>query len=389
MSSGFKKVFFREIKRIKRTKVIINILFVLPLVLALAVFVVFKSSVLSDMPIGVYDEDNTRISRTFSRMLDASSAIEVKYKLTNSSDGERMLRGGDIYGFVVIPRNFSRDIIQGHSPKVPFYYNNQALLIGGIISKDVVVVSQTLMGQIRALSLMKKGKSKDYAVDSINLIGVDEHVRSNPYLNYSYFLAMGFTYQLFQILITFSAVWALGAELKKGSARRWLRLADDSVITAFFGKITPYFLIYFIMICFVYLIYLIFFNGVFGGNPFVFVLSTMLFIFSYQALSVMFIAVAGCLRLALSASAFYTAMGFAFVGVTYPLISMPKAAFIYGSIMPLTYYIGIFLDQTIRKIPPVYDLKNFIGIILLTALGLLFLPLLKKKALDKEYWYKL
>ena len=389
MNNGFKKVFFREIKRIKRTKVIFATLFIMPLVLALAIFTVFKSSVLSDMPIGIYDGDNTKLSRTLSRMLDASPSIEVRYKVQSSLEGEKMLRGGDIYGFVVIPKNFNKDVILGHSPKIPFYFNNQTLLIGGIISKDVIITSQTLIAQLRALSLMKKGKTKDNAIANINLIEIEEHIKSNPYLNYSYFLSMGFCFQVIQMFITFTFIWALGVELKKGSAKRWLKFANNSITTAFLGKAAPYFISFFVVINIIYLIYMVFFNGVFRGNPFIFTLATMMFIFAYQSLAVMFVAISGCLRLALSSGAFYTAMGFAFVGVTYPLISMPKIAFIYGSIMPLTYYIGIFLDQTIRKIPPAYDIKYFIGLIVLTLTGLLALPLMKKKALNKEYWYKL
>ena len=183
MNSGFKKVFFREIKRIKRTKVIFTALFILPIIISLAIFVVFKSALPTDLPFGVYDMDNTSLSRKLTRMLDASSSIEIKYKVQSSLEGERMLRGGDIYGFIVIPRDFNKDVILGRSPEVPFYFNNQTLLIGGIISKDVTVATQTLIGQIRALSLMKRGNSKDKAINSINIIGVDEHIKSNPYLN--------------------------------------------------------------------------------------------------------------------------------------------------------------------------------------------------------------
>ena len=84
------------------------------------------------------------------------SSAKVKYQLTNLEEGRQLLIEGKIYGFVVIPRNFQRDISRMQQPKLVFYYNNQRILIGGIVSKDI-----TMMVQSMIVGLDAKIKSKN------------------------------------------------------------------------------------------------------------------------------------------------------------------------------------------------------------------------------------
>ena len=48
------------------------------------------------------------------------------------------------FGIIRINKNFQRDIYRQNQPKLVYYYNNQRILIGGIITKDVNTLVQAI-----------------------------------------------------------------------------------------------------------------------------------------------------------------------------------------------------------------------------------------------------
>ena len=64
-----------------------------------------------------------------------------------------------------------------------------------------------------------------------------------------------------------------------------------------------------------------------------------------------FIAAAGDLRLATSIAAFYCAPAFAFAGVTFPTEAMPVAGQAWGSLLPVTHYLRVLVQQGMRGAP--------------------------------------
>ncbi|MDD3237510.1 MAG: ABC transporter permease [Candidatus Gastranaerophilales bacterium] len=388
MMDAFIAVFLRELRRIKNQKKLIFPMFILPIILCFLIFAIFKSGMPRNLPIAVYNADNSSLSRTYVRMLEASPTLNVAYQTTDMQEGRDLIVSGKAYAFIYIPRDFQRDIYKNKAPQLVYYYNNQLLLVGGIVSKEIVVVTRTLMGGINLAVKQKLGVPKGVAMSQLNVVEIDEHVNANPYLNYSYFLGIVSFAHILQILACCVCVWAVGTEFKNGSAIEWLECADNSILIGVLGKIFPYFLSFLFLTLFVDIVYF----GISGmplrGNiPFV-ILTTVLFILAYQLMGAAFVAYTGSLRFALSSGAFYTALGFTFAGVTYPQIGMPAFAKFYSSLLPISHYMKIMLDQTLRGIPWKYDMPSLYGLIVIILLALCFFPRLKRLALDKTQWYK-
>ncbi|MFA7657844.1 MAG: ABC transporter permease [Candidatus Gastranaerophilaceae bacterium] len=389
MANTFINVAKREFGKIFKKPVLLVIMFVVPLVICFILGETFKEGSPKNLPIAVLDQDNSSLSRKIARMVDATPTCEVKYHVTSLEEGRQLIVGGQTYALLVIPRDFTRDIYRGTYPKLVYYYNNQLLLIGGIITKDVTMAVQTVMVGVNAKIQMKKGLPKDVALSRINLIRVDEHVRSNPYLNYSYFLSLAAFVHTFQILIAFLAIWAVGIEFKEGTTKEWMETAGGSILTGIFGKLTPYILNFMIVSGLVYLIYFLGYGAPFKGSIIFLAFGTLLFILAYQLIGIMFVAITSNLRLSFSCGAFYTSLGFTFAGMTYPAIAMPAFAKFYSALLPLRPYISLLIDQSLREIPPVFDMVYIRWLILLALFGAAFLPLLKKHAQDEKQWYKI
>ena len=383
------KIIKREIHRIYKEPLFWTISFVMPLVMCLLICLIFSKGSPVNLPIAVLNEDNSAFSRMFVRDLESLPSCNVKYLVTSFDEGKNLLTEGKVYGFVAIPKNFQRDIYRLKQPKLLFYYNNQRILIGGIISKDVTTLVQTMIVGMDATMRSKRGLPMDVALKQTNLIRVNEHVRSNPYFNYQYFLSIVAFGHILQIHLILTILWALGTEFKYGTTKEWLRVSDNSIIKAYFGKLIPYLIIFITLFATLYGIYFGFMGIPYSGDVFMGILSTLLFIFACSCVAIIFISINGNFRYGLSNAAFYVAMGFAFAGVTFPVMAMPWIAKAYSSTLPLSYWVQVMIDQSLRNIPMIYDIKHLISLSVISIIGLLALIRLKKLALDESRWYQL
>ena len=90
----------------------------------------------------------------------------------------------------------------------------------------------------------------------------------------------------------------------------------------------------------------------------------------------LYVAITNNLRLSLSAGSFYTALGFTFAGVTYPVFAMPTLACVFANLLPIHHWLKIGLGQTLLGIPVKYQLP--------VCLVLVLFPLIRDQLSLKE-----
>ncbi len=385
---SYKDVVKREIKRIISDPLIWTVSFVIPIFMCLLICLIFGKGSPTNLPIAVYDADNTELSRLFIRNTKALPSCSIKYRVNSLKEGQDLLTEGKIYGFIAIPKDFQRDIYKLKQPTLMYYYNNQRILIGGIITKDISAMLQSMVVGIDAKIRNKKGLPYDVAISQANPIVVVDNINANPYFNYLYFLAFIAFGHILQINMVMISVYSIGTEFKDGTTKDWLSKANDSIFVGIMGKWTPYLIIFLIVFILLSVVYFVLFDVPFYGNRIGALMATLGFSIACFFVGAIFISINGNLRYCLSNSAFYVAMGFAFAGVTFPTMSMPILAKIYSATIPSTYWIKIMINQTFRKIPIIYDIKYFMGFLILTIIGILALKRLKKLAYDENRWYQ-
>ena len=383
---SYKAVVQREFTRFNHLTWFVS--FIFPLILCLMICFIFAKASPTNLPVAVYNADNSNLSRTIVRDINALPSCRVAYQLVNMEEGKKLLAEGKAYAFIVIPRNFERDIYRQNQPKLVYYYNNQRILIGGIITKDISTLVQTLLVGMDAKIKSKKGIPFKEAVKEANLINIVDHIRSNPYFNYLYLLALVAFGHILQISMVMTAVMAVGTEFKFGTTKEWLKAADDSISVAILGKFTPYIVLFTLLFNIIFLIYFQLFNAPFLGNMLVAFIATVVFVTTCFALGFVIMSINGNFRFGLSFAAFYVAIGFALAGVTFPVMAMPPIVRAYTLLMPLNYWTQIILDQSIRNIPFYYDIKYFLPYIVLIFISLIGLWRLKILANDESRWFK-
>ena len=379
----------REISKIKSNKFLMVMLFIAPIVFSIIVIWTFSAGIPRNLPIAVLDLDNSDITRTITRAIDSTPSAKVRYKVENYNQGYDLIKEGKVYAIIVYPQNFKKDLNRNNTPKIVYYYNNQMILIGSIITKDIQSTVMTLTKSVDAQIRMKKGLAKDPTLSKINLIRVDEKIKSNPYLNYSYFLSYAAVAHVFQIFAVLLAVWTLGIEFKEGTTKEWLKEADNSIISAAFGKLSVYLIVLLIQMFIVYGGYVIIYGAPFEGNILFTIFSSGIFLLAYQLMGLAFVAVLSNLRFAMSVGAFYTSLGFSLAGMTFPNMGMPLFTRFYSSLLPVRPYVNLLIDQAMKGFMLKYDLIYLFWIMVIGLLGTMFVPLLKKHANNEDLWYQI
>lgn len=379
----------REISKIKSNKFLMVMLFIAPIVFSIIVIWTFSAGIPKNLPIAVLDLDNSDITRTITRAIDSTPSAKVRYKVENYNQGYDLIKEGKVYAIIVYPQNFKKDLNRNNTPKIVYYYNNQMILIGSIITKDIQSTVMTLTKSVDAQIRMKKGLAKDPTLSKINLIRVDEKIKSNPYLNYSYFLSYAAVAHVFQIFAVLLAVWTLGIEFKEGTTKEWLKEADNSIISAAFGKLSVYLIVLLIQMFIVYGGYVIIYGAPFEGNILFTIFSSGIFLLAYQLMGLAFVAVLSNLRFAMSVGAFYTSLGFSLAGMTFPNMGMPLFTRFYSSLLPVRPYVNLLIDQAMKGFMLKYDLIYLFWIMAIGLLGTMFVPLLKKHANNEDLWYQI
>jgi ABC-2 type transport system permease protein len=143
-----------ELRRIFELKPAFSVL-----ILAILIYSVFypqpyRSEALRDVPIAVVDLDGTDSSRAFARQLDASADVSIAAVLPDIASAEREVYARSLYGILVVPEHFERDLLHGRSSPVALYADASYFLIYSRISSAVTSLAKTMGAEIEARRLV-------------------------------------------------------------------------------------------------------------------------------------------------------------------------------------------------------------------------------------------
>jgi len=190
------------------------------------------------------------------------------------------------------------------------------------------------------------------------------------------------------LFVLLSSVYTLGNELKRGTGPDLLDKSNNSVRLAIVGKLAPYTLIFTGFAVFINLLLYKIEGMPLNGNLAAIIGGQFVTIITYQLLGIIFIGATINLRLAMSLASAYSMMAITFSGLTFPLEGMPKAAQIFATIFPFTWWEKLFISQSLHG-SPISDALTYICYILIFQLvALAFLPLYKKYLGHEKYWGK-
>ena len=229
----------------------------------------FANNALRNVPIGVVDNDNTSFSQKFIRDLNATEYIEVIETPKDIEDAKSEYYKNKIRAFVLIPKDFERDIKCGNPSFVSSYTDSAYLIIYKNIATAVATVAGETGARIEVGTLMKKGTPKEVAKSLVNPVEFVQNPLYNPigsYQNYIYPLILIMILQQTMLI----GVSMLNATLRerisgfkeRGENGNWkltklnaINPYSNNPIEIVIGKSLAYVLLYFIYALIFFLIF--------------------------------------------------------------------------------------------------------------------------------------
>ncbi len=316
----------RELQRLRRLPVLWMLLGPIPAAMTLLLMGVFSSEVVRDLPVAVLDLDRSATSRIATRWLEALRSARLVGHVEDLGAARAILLERQVYGVLVVPRHFERDLVRGRSPHLTFLFNEEYLTAGGNVSSEVSRGSSTAAALLTALSGREPAP-----------IRVDVRSLFNPAGNYAQALGFLLIGGLLQVVIGLATIYAVGRELTDGTAPEWLEAARGSTAAAWLGKLGPYTVSHCVVAAALFGAYAAWYGIPVRGPGWLLIMATVAFVLASQALGLLLIAWTANLRSSLGAGAVIFGPAAAFSGVTFPLAAMPVAARIWAHTLPLTH----------------------------------------------------
>lgn len=337
----------------------------LPLLLMGILCWIFSAGLARDLKIGLVDLDQSVLSRQLAYSLDASAGLKVARQFDSIAEGANALRGGDSYALVVLPDHLERDARQGTQPRVTVFNNGQFILIAKLVNSALAQVVGTLNGQVGVLTAMADGKVLPGALGQAVPINSQVTALYNLNASYAQFLLSAILPAVWQILVVLYGLNALARTDRLG-----LDWTTKGVWFGLWRTLLPHVLIGW---GWGLLWTLLLFKGFaypMHGSWLVLTVGLGLASAACVSMGAFFYAVIRDPARALSLAGAYTAPGFAFMGVTFPVSAMGDFAQFWRSLLPISHYVELQIGQTNYGQPLAAALPQF-GALLLFLLPLL------------------
>lgn len=337
----------------------------LPLLLMGILCWVFSAGLARDLKIGLVDLDQSLLSRELAFSLDASAGLKVAQQFDSIDAGASALRGGDIYALVVLPNHLERDARQGTQPQVTVFNNGQFILIAKLVNSALAQVVGTLNGQVGVLSAMVGGKALPGALGQAVPIASQVTALYNINSSYAQFLLSALLPAVWQILVVLYGINALARTDRLG-----LDWTTKGVWFGLWRTLLPHVLIGWGWGLGWSLLLFKGFGYPMQGSWLVLTAGLGLASAACVSMGAFFYGIIRDPARALSLAGAYTAPGFAFMGVTFPVSAMGDFAQFWRSLLPISHYVELQIGQTNYGQPLAAALPQF-GALLLFLLPLL------------------
>lgn len=359
-------ILYREIKLILREKSLFFALVFYPLLVVFFFSYLLHQGVIERVPISVVDLDRSVASRTAIQNFAANPQILIAQRDNSLYDAKQSLLTGDVYGIVLIPNNFEKQLLANESPEITAFYNNQYMSMGSALQNGYSQVLSAITAQYQTETLLSEGVDRELAKAQLSPLTLETHAVFNPTLNYLYTLGNGVAPVLIQILIMMTMVFTMVRDKSKsGGVAVPLAMANGSINRYLVNKILPYLIFFLIAHLILDGILILFFKLPVRGSLLILYVGTVLFIVSAQLWAMIFALFLPIKVLNYGAASSFSSPAFGFIGLFFPRIAMSWYAVAWGAVLPITWYTEVRLDQTLRGHELPYNLEPLLWMLVI------------------------
>ncbi|WP_104749103.1 ABC transporter permease [Helicobacter cynogastricus] len=299
------------------------LLFGLPLFLWALVVGIFYKELPTKLNIGIVDLDHSHLSLEIKSALNAHSRLRILHFYPSLNQAKGDLASKVVYAVVVLPSGLERRTKLGVKTPIALYYNAEFVLVGKAISGAFLQTLMTLNVKNDVIMNLAVQSNLNIAKALAFPVHAKIHPLYNEDSNYAQFLLGVILPCMWQIL---AAVGMLNLLEKSRNFKEILgAFACNTAIFSLWGilmlgSLQPHYTHLGLLLA-----------------------GIVLMVLGISSVALSLYAILGDPIKVASALAAYTAPSLAFVGVTYPASNMSTLGAFWGSLLPVSYFIKIFI----------------------------------------------
>ncbi|WP_300602448.1 ABC transporter permease [Niabella sp.] len=373
----------REWKRIFTLPAHYVVLLVIPPVVFLFFGFIYNKKFAEDMPVMVWDEDQSALSTKLTDMLNATASIRITGIAASEQQVQTAIRSGNIFGAVHFPRNMEADLKSNHPTAVTVYTNAAAIVPAKLIYKDAagVIIKGGLAVVLQKFT--KQGMPERRAMALLQPIQLNTVTLYNPDYNYQQYLTPGLITVGLQMALILVGVLLLNYEAKTGTFNELVQTAKGSASQIVIGKtiahLTIAWLNFILIAGIVFPVYGLSKPGTFWSFFILFSLLSLACI----GIGLMVSAIVADVITATDVALFYTSPAFVFSGFTFPRWAMPWYDQFYAGLMPYTPFLDGFIKVYYMQLPLGYAQRECGLLLIFIAVSLLVAILMLQRKINK------
>lgn len=148
----------------------------------------YGNEVVRNVAIAVVDDDNSPTSRTLVNGLRSGPNTEVRYEVSTLAEAKSLFYSRDVFGVVVIPDGFERDVFAGKVANIATILDGSHLLLYRQVLEQATKDALTNGATVEVMRLVSKGANDVEAMEIAQPVAYDGHTLHNPSMGYGSFV---------------------------------------------------------------------------------------------------------------------------------------------------------------------------------------------------------
>ncbi|MEI8592825.1 ABC transporter permease [Photobacterium sp. Hal280] len=204
---SWRQLFLSELKAVFTNPAIIFTVFGGVLMYSLIYPLPYSNQLPREQQIAVVNLDNSAVSRTLIRMVDATPQVAVTKTAASIEEAKHWIQAQEVKGMLVIPEHFYRDLLLGISPTVSFAGDAALFLVYGTVIEGLATATGTLSAEAKVARMIFEGDNLSLASQQYTSLKLNMRPVFNPTMGYiNYVVPAVFVLILHQTLLIGSAL---------------------------------------------------------------------------------------------------------------------------------------------------------------------------------------
>lgn len=359
-------VLYKEFLQIKRDKMTLGLVFMLPLVQLLLFGFAIQTEV-KHISTVVFDQSLSADSRDLLESFSASGYFDVTMTVNSYAEVTRMIDSGQAKVGIVFPPDFSENLRRQTPASVQVLVDAS----DSMVSNQAIAVANSI-GML---------KSQEILTSKLRVGSAPYDIRVRPWYNPDGITAYYMVPAILGILVTLSMVMLTSMGIVRERERGTLEQLMVTPIRSYelmLGKTLPYIVLGYIQITVALLIGVLVFQVPIKGSLLELYVLTLFFITASLGLGILISNVAKTQMQAMQLAFFIMLPSIMLSGFMFPRAAMPRLIYYIGNFLPLTYYLDIIRGIVLKGIGFGY-LIGQVSALLVFSIVLLTISTLKFK----------